>query len=156
MTTIPNQRDPVRVLADLCRSVETRDESEIDQALDGAFEVGLRSEFAPPLIQLLDLTVHRRHEDIVLGLQQLKDPRAVDSLCRAVFVKHDYLNYDEFFGLARKCTWALADIGTTEARSKLRLLASSENPVIARYAQKRLDNWEEEQERKRGHETHQS
>ncbi len=156
MTPIPHQRDPARVLADLNRSVETRDESEIDDALDAAFDVGLRPEFAPPLIQLLDLPVHRRHEDIVVGLQQLKDPRAVDSLYRAVFIKHEYLNYDNFFGLARKCTWALADIGTTEARSQLSQLASSENPLIARYAQKRLDNWEEEQERKRDHETNQS
>jgi hypothetical protein len=58
------------------------------------------------------------------------------------------LHYDEFFNVARKCTWALADIGTPEAHAKLQLLAKNENPMIAQYAQKRLDGWEREMSRK--------
>ena len=81
-------------------------------------------------------------------LQHLKDPRAIDALFSAATVSHDYLSYDEFFGLARKCTWALADIGTPEARARLEALAAHEVPQIAEYAKERIDNWEDELDRK--------
>jgi hypothetical protein len=91
---------------------------------------------------------HTRHEDIARALQRLRDPRTVDALFSAALSRHDYLAYDEFFGLARKCTWALADIGTIEAKRRLEQLAGSENPMIAGYARKRLGRWEEEMDRK--------
>jgi hypothetical protein len=141
--------DPNQVLADLNEALESRNGDKIDGALLAAFQVGLRPEFVPSFIGLLDLLGHHSHEDIVSGLQQLKDPRAVDVIYQAAFVNHEYLAYDEFFGLARKCTWALADIGTGEAFAKLELLAASNNPVIAGYAQKRIDNWQKERDRKR-------
>ena len=62
--------------------------------------------------------------------------------------QHDYLDHDECFGLARKCTWALADIGTPEARAGLDRLALSPHGMIAEFAQKRLDQWEKELQRK--------
>ncbi len=104
----------------------------------------------PQLIVLLRSKDHFRHEDIVNALQDIKDPRAVEELAEAALVSHEYLAYDEFFGLARKCTWALADIGTPEAKTKLVQLAASENPLIAGYAKKRLDRWDDERKRKRG------
>ena len=39
------------------------------------------------------------------------DAESVDALARAALVKHDDLAYDES-ARARKCVWALADIGT--------------------------------------------
>jgi hypothetical protein len=47
----------------------------------------------------------------------------------------------EELALVRKCTWALADIGTPEAKARLQDLAKSLNAQIAGYAQKRLDRW---------------
>jgi hypothetical protein len=141
--------DPNQVLANLNHALKSRNSDEIDGALLAAFQVGLRHEFVSSFIGLLDLPDHHRHEDIVGGLQELKDPRAVDAIYRAAFVKHKYLAYDEFFGLARKCTWALADIGTEDAFAKLQLLAASDDPVIAGYAQKRIDNWQKEKDRKK-------
>ena len=109
---------------------------------------GLTTDFVPVLVQLLGAPWHQRHEDIARTLQSLKYPRAVDALYHATFARYDYLAYDDFFGLARKCTWALADTGTSEAKAKLKLLSASENPLIASYAQKRLDKWDDEQKRK--------
>ncbi len=140
--------EPVKVLADLNHALESRKGDEIDAAVLAAFQVGLSRDFVPPFIGLLGLRNHHSHEDIVGGLQRLRDPRAVDAVYQASFVNHEYLAYDEFFGLARKCTWALADIGTAEALVRLRLLAASENSVIAGYAQKRIDNWDAEHHRK--------
>ena len=63
----------------------------------------------------------------------------MDILYSTAMRNFDYLDYDEDFGLARKCTWALADIGTPDAWQKLQNLARSQNEIIAGYAQKRLD-----------------
>jgi hypothetical protein len=110
---------------------------------------GFSTEHVPLLCDLLPGDWHFSHEDIVSTLQRLRDPRAVESLFSTVSISHSYLDYDEGFGLARKCTWALADIGTAEAKSRLEKIASSENPLIAGYAQKRLDSWEDESPRKK-------
>ena len=121
----------------------------VEEAVTSAHRIGVREEFVPPLLMLLRSGGHFRHEDIVAALQDVKDPRAADTLFEAAAVQHGYLDYDEFFGLARKCTWALADIGTQEAKSKLEKIALSENPLIAGYAKKRLDQWEDEPHRKK-------
>jgi hypothetical protein len=135
----------------LVRAIEARDPDAFELALTSAHQVGLSRDLAGLLAEALLIPWHTRHEDIALALQVLRDPVAVDSLFKAAQSKHEYLEYDEFFGLARKCTWALADIGTVEARRRLEQLARCENRTISAYAQKRLDRWEEETERKGAH-----
>jgi len=105
-------------------------------------------DLVPTLIALLRAKWHEEHEDLARWLQDLRDPRAVDALYEVALTKHGYLEHDNSYALARKCTWALADIGTAEAQEKLRLLARSEDPEIAGYAQKRLDHWTAEMARK--------
>lgn len=100
------------------------------------------------LILLLEAPWHCRHEDLVQAFQRLRIPASVDALERTAHRTYSYLDYDECFGLARKCTWALADIGTPEAHQALTRLAASENQLIAGYAQKRLTNWQKELHRK--------
>jgi len=90
------------------------------------------------LCKLLLQDWHYKHEDIVSIMQGLKNPSTVDALYLTAFKTYKYLDYDEFFGLARKCTWALSDINTKEAIEKLKLLAQSDNPLIKSYAEKRL------------------
>ena len=102
----------------------------------------------PSLLALLKMDAHYNHEDIIGILQRIKDTRAVEGIYNASLLYHSYLAYDETSGLARKCTWALADIGNEEAYEKLKLLAANPNVHIAGYAQKRLDLWEKEQGRK--------
>jgi hypothetical protein len=99
------------------------------------------TDLVPTLITLLRATWHMKHEDLALWLQRLRDARAVDALYEAALTKHAYLHYNNSYALARKCTWALADIGTLEAREKLRQLAAGEDREIAGYARKRLDAW---------------
>lgn len=102
----------------------------------------------PTLIDLLRSTTHHQHEDLARWLQDLRDPRAVEALYAVALTKHEYLAYDSSHALARKCTWALADIGTVDAEERLRLLARCDDPEIAGYAQKRLDGWTREMGRK--------
>lgn len=137
-------------LRKLYNAIKAKDAEQVDIALDKCFESSFPSEYVPALIELLGKSWHYRHEDIVSVLQQLKDSRAVDALYEEAHSEYEYLNYDDCYGLARKCTWALADIGTPEAKAKLQELAQESNQFVAEYAQKRLNNWEEEKSRK-GH-----
>jgi hypothetical protein len=103
----------------------------------------------PALLKILTYLNHYRHEDIVRLLQEAKDSRAVDTLYKAALVIPEYQEeYDGGAALARKCTWALADIGNAEAYHKLLLLAKNNNPEIAGYAQRRIGLWEKELPRK--------
>lgn len=102
----------------------------------------------PTLIELLGSEAHVRHEDVARWLQQLRDPRAVEALHAAALTEHGHLGHDGGHALARKCTWALADIGTPEAREKLRLLAEGDDAEIAGDALRRLERWGEELARK--------
>lgn len=137
-----------KVLNALEQAAAGNDPDAIEEAIYQAYENGLVPEFADVFVRLLAIDWHFRHEDVVRAIQQLKPPHAVDLLYETANKQYEYLGYDEFFGLARKCTWALADIGTAEAYGRLQQLARSDNPLIAGYAQKRLDNWEEEASRK--------
>ena len=83
-----------------------------------------------------------------MWLQRLRDPRAVDALYAAALTKYEHFYYDDSHAFARKCTWALADIGTPAAQEALRLLAACDDPEVAGYAKKRLDGWTAEADRK--------
>lgn len=130
------------------RAALLEDADAVESSLVDAFTDGLSPSLVPVLIRLLEASWHHSHENIALALQNLKDPRAISSLSNAALSTHGYLEYDEFFNLARKCIWALADMGTEGALKELHLLAQSSNPIIAGYAQKRIDKWSEERARK--------
>jgi len=108
----------------------------------------LTADLAPVLAELLLETWHHKHEDIARSLQNLCVPESADALASAALIKHEYLEYNDSHALARKCVWALADIGTSRARRHLEELARTSDPEVAAYAQKRLDNWQNELERK--------
>ena len=137
-------------LQKLYDAIEAKDAERVAAILLEYYRSDYSYEYVPALIKLLGKPWHYLHEDIVRTLQDLRDSRAVDALYKEAHSEYEYLNYDDCFGLARKCTWALADIGTPEAKAKLQLLAHEDNKIVAEYAQKRLDNWEKEQSRK-GH-----
>ena len=139
---------PKSVLPILEKAALSNDPEEIECALLLLFIGGPFLEAAPVLTNILSPEWHYKHEDIVLALQTLRAPIAVDTLFQVALEKYDYLKYDEFYGLARKCTWALADIGTPEAYEKLLELAKCGNPVIEGYAQRKIDLWMAEIARK--------
>lgn len=137
-----------RIKEKLLSAIQDKDARAFESALRGAFEVGLPKDLSDILASALVMPWHTRHEDLASALQTLKAPAAVNALYDAALSRHEYLAYDETFGLARKCSWALADIGTPDAKKRLEQLARCPNPVVARYATKRLDSWEIECDRK--------
>jgi len=141
---------PERVLGLLDDATGSRDATQVSCAMVLAHLTGLTAAFVPTLIRLLATAWHYEHEDVAHALQVLKDSRAVDALYAACQARHDYLAYDDSHALARKCTWALADIGTSDALAKLQIIATSSDSLVAGYARKRIDSWEAERHRK-GH-----
>jgi hypothetical protein len=130
-------------------AVASRDAREVEYAL---MLCGMFGGFSVDQIEILTVLLiapwHIQHENIASALQRLRAPATADALARAALMKHEYLAYNDSHAFARKCTWALADIGTPEARAHLERLARAEDEEIASYAQKRLDDWEDELSRK--------
>lgn len=130
-------------------SIVSKNPYSVDRALKGIYREGTLSPcYVPILIELLKEDWHYKHEDVVFALQGSRDSRAVEILYETAVKKYNYLSYNNSYALARKCTWALADIGTHGAREKLILLSKIDDEEIANYAKKRLDNWEIEKHRK--------
>ena len=134
----------------LVKAVEQRDPDEFEDALTACSAMDATDGLCELLSQVLLEDWHFRHEDVSFATQQLKCECAVQALEQRASSNPKYLGWDDNHALARKCTWALADIGTPEARRALERLATSETRVIRSFAQKRLDNWRLEKSRK-GH-----
>jgi hypothetical protein len=141
-----NSDESVRLLNE---AFENKDADLVEEAIYGFLDSeGFSNKFSDIFCKLLQEDWHYRHEDIARILQGIKDPSTVDCLYNAVELQFDYLDYDDTYQFARKCIWALADIGTPGARAKLQQLTQSKNELVAGYALKRLNHWEEEQSRK--------
>ncbi len=135
-------------LKNLQSALESKRADEMEFAIFDSFPAGINGDFIEVLTAILECDWHTRHEDVARALQDLKDPRSIDVLYKTAQRKFAYLEYNDSKALARKCIWALADIGTVAAHQKLQALAKLSDKEIAAYAQKRLDGWEKELARK--------
>ena len=97
-------------------------------------------------MDLLKQNWHKLHENLASWFQQKKNPLAIELLYKTAF--REDLDVFEYKPLARKCVWALADIGTIEAKEYLLKMSKSGDKIIESFAQKRLDNWDNELVRK--------
>ncbi len=129
-------------------AIDRKDSDAVEDALMLCYDHESGADYVGLLVQLLQADWHKRHEDVALELQRLRSPLAVSALRGTATRKFAYLEYDSSHALARKCTWALADMGTKEAQEMLMEIASCDDPEVAGYARKRLDNWELELRRK--------
>jgi hypothetical protein len=127
----------------------SRDDKALFEAMLQVFRDGPTRELVPTLCELALEDWHEQHEDVVLVLQELKDGRAAEPLYRAATMRFDHLDrWNNLREFQRKCTWALADIGSEDARAYLRELAHFDDEDLAGYAQRRLDLWDTELGRK--------
>jgi HEAT repeat protein len=131
-------------------ALKKRDPSAVEIAVTAAYRIGLHPSMSAILTLLCEAPWHTRHEDVVRVLQEIGNDASVPALERTAQVQHAYLHYDNNRGLARKCTWALADIGTPGAKESLTRLMASADRNLAGYAAKRLQAWDAESGRKRG------
>lgn len=115
-----------------------------------------QGELPPEAVELINELIladwHKQHEDLARSLQRYKRTTSVSALERAAQLTLPYLvDQQTLDAFHRKCTWALADIGTLEARNALIKLSRCGDIELAGYAQKRLDQWDDEIPRKSGY-----
>ena len=134
----------------LQKTVEQKDPDGFEEALRACFPMQHWDGVCELLAEALVADWHFRHEDIALAIQDLKCACAVEALEHRAASNPDYLEWDENHALARKCTWALADIGSDAAKQALERLSKSDILVVRGFAQKRIDNWHLEISRKGG------
>jgi HEAT repeat protein len=140
--------EQMKAVRDIESAIQNENAESAETAFWEACDAGLHPIYCQPLIALVEAPWHYLHEDVVHKLQNLRCPDAVAALERAAFSAYEYRNYDDYGMLASQCIWALADIGTPEAHAAITRLASSDNPLIARSAIERINNWQKELHRK--------
>ena len=91
------------------------------------------------LIELAYDKRHRQHEDLAFLLEKKHSPKLINRVYDLAVMELDYKKEDEFFNIARKCTYALGYTNTPKAKEKLELLAQNENELIREYAIKQLN-----------------
>ena len=91
------------------------------------------------LIELAYDKRHRQHEDLAFLLEKKHSPKLINRVYDLAVMELDYTKEDEFFNIARKCTYALGYTNTPKAKEKLELLAQNENELIREYAIKQLN-----------------
>ena len=132
-------RDDPSVLQRALEAVlDERNAGDVERLMTLAYKYGLSRSWAQVLCDLLESDWHHSHETIALALQDIRQPSTVACLHRAAERRYAYLDYDDSAALARKCIWALHDIGTPDAIEALKSLAERSSEPRACYARKRL------------------
>ena len=91
------------------------------------------------LIEFIYDKKHHKHEDLAFLLEKKHSPKLINRVYDLAVMKLNYMKEDEFFNIARKCTYALGYTNTPKAKEKLELLAKNENELIREYAIKQLN-----------------
>ena len=91
------------------------------------------------LIEFIYDKKHYNHEDLAFLLEKKHSPKLINRVYDLAVMKLNYMKEDEFFNIARKCTYALGYTNTPKAKEKLELLAKNENELIREYAIKQLN-----------------
>jgi hypothetical protein len=155
ISAFPGDLSAERIEDDLREARVLRGQDEVSDVVLLGSIVGFEARHADALARLLAEDWHLAHEDLASSLQDLArgsregsrddgpapewTPDILDALYQAAVANHPYLDFDDNFALARKCAWALGQIRTPAAVEKLRLLATSDNPVIRDHAREQFE-----------------
>jgi hypothetical protein len=82
---------------------------------------------------------HMEHEDIARTMQDLHDESSIEALCRTVYSKYKYLEYNDSQALARKCIYALGEIGSKKAIQILKDMCNSDDEYLRSTAKHQLE-----------------
>ena len=103
----------------------TRDAVVLDRILTQARTLRLSVRWAPAFARLLGERWHTQQEDLADALQDMREPSTIDALYAVAHDAAPYNEVDDGRALARKCVWALHDIGTPAAIARLHQLAAT-------------------------------
>jgi hypothetical protein len=125
------------LLIKLQESITLRDDITVSNLCLVSGADGINREFTKIFCELLKENWHDSHEDIIMILEELKDPDSIDCIYQTSL---NIPNYDDGRSLAKKCIWALAAINTSKANEKLILLSNSDDQIIKEAAKMQLDH----------------
>ena len=91
------------------------------------------------LNELLISDWHEQHENIAMILQKIHSPKSVNYLKKAIYLKPQYLEWDENCAFEIKCIWALGYIKNQDAKEVLEKLLKEENKLLAENAKRQLE-----------------
>jgi hypothetical protein len=111
-------------------ALDRRDGLDVEMALMVCAVFGFTTDHLHLLVQLATAGWHRKHEDVVSALGQLRDPAAVSALYHAAWWVPDYLDYDESRALAGRAIWVLGGTPGAEAEQALRQLVSTGGDIV--------------------------
>ena len=109
----------------------SKDVQLLEYLLTMASHDGVNKSYTQILCDLLKDDWHDSYEDIVMVLEEIKDPNSINCLYEAAINIPDY---DDGRSLAKKCIWALGAINTEEANNKLEALKEFNDPIISEVA----------------------
>ncbi|WP_313919557.1 hypothetical protein [Tahibacter sp.] len=122
----------------LQEALASRRGDDADLALLVGFSFGFAPEHLPALIALEPADWHHSHEDVVLALDDLRSPAAVEALHHATQWIPAHLDFDFNRALAVKAIWALGKIDSEDATAALVQIAQDPNPLLAECAAKQI------------------
>ena len=128
---------------DITRELEAalaaRDAAALRRLLSIAGAFGWSVAWAPVFAKLIVEPWHAQQEELASALQDLRDPASIDALFAVAHDAAPYSDVDDGRALARKCVWALHDIGTPAAQAQLaRLTTDAGDAETRRHATKKL------------------
>jgi hypothetical protein len=125
---------------DLLRDAVQRQHAvDLEMALIVCFTFGFTMDHLDLLLQMSSADWHRKHEDIVSALAELRSSTAVSVLVRATQWVPEYLEFDETRALARRAIWALGKTPGPEAARALGLFLHSDNEIFRKTARTALE-----------------
>jgi len=126
---------------ELHKAIESKEEESIDRAINLLWVYEDYGQFVDELNILLLEPKHRRHQVITKTIQDLKNPKSVPFIKKALESNFDYLEYtcSESSAIAKWFSWALFSIGTNEAIDLIEEYTKSDEEGIRNEMIYRLD-----------------
>ena len=116
------------IINGLYEACEHENKDLVEYLLIAADSDGVDKAYLKVLDYLLSFRWHEKEEDIVTMLWfDIGGPEIVDSLYKASLIIYDW---DTVRALQRKCIRALHDIGTTDAKNKIKLIANTDDEHV--------------------------
>ncbi|MEY8712549.1 hypothetical protein [Mangrovibacter phragmitis] len=129
---------------DICKELGSAKEGKDAKAIDVYLYLGSLIQYEYSCMDILNELLlsdwHNKHEDLVRIIENKKSKSSVDYLYNAIFMKLEYMDYDDDYVFATKCVRALSKIGGDAAMKKLKLLCASGNNIIKDRAMKEIKN----------------
>jgi hypothetical protein len=121
-------------------AVKAKDRRLIEYVMDIIYLSRSGIKFIDELNQLVLTPEHKRHQELVMVIQELKDPSSIPFLQKALENGFDIYKYtcSEDDVIAKWFSHALCSIGTTEATQVIKDFSKSENEEIAKEMKYRL------------------